>query len=126
MSLMAFSAGLAVIVIVSMFWLLRRDRLPVMHSLWWLIVAVLIGILGLFPNLIDLAAARVGVAYPPSLLFIVAIVVLLIKLLMADIDLSKDRRRLMRMAQKMALLEEEIDQLKAARRNREDADVSVR
>ncbi|TVS10738.1 MAG: DUF2304 family protein, partial [Wenzhouxiangella sp.] len=51
--------------------------------------------------------------YPPSLLFIVAILVLLIKLLLEDVDVSHDRRRLLRLAQKVALLEEEIGRLKA-------------
>lgn len=112
MSLTWFSASLAATVILAIFWLLRRDRLPVMHSLWWLSVAALIGLLGLFPGLIDRAAGWVGVAYPPSLLFIVAILVLLLKVLLEDIDVSHDRRRLLRLAQKVAMLEEDLEQLK--------------
>ncbi|NDY96312.1 DUF2304 domain-containing protein [Wenzhouxiangella limi] len=106
-----FSAILAGVVVLSIFWLLRRDRLPVMHSLWWLSVAGLIGLLGLFPRLIDRVADWVGVAYSPSLLFMVAILVLLIKVLLEDVDVSQDRRRLLRLAQKVAMLEEQIEQL---------------
>ena len=109
-----FSALLAGVVVLSIFWLLRRDRLPVMHSLWWLCVAGLIGILGLFPRLIDQAAEWVGVAYAPSLLFMVAILVLLIKVLLEDVDVSHDRRRLLRLAQKVAMLEEDIERLRQA------------
>lgn len=72
----------------------------------------MIGLLGLFPRLIDEAAGWVGVAYPPSLLFIVAILVLLIKVLLEDVEGSHDRRRLLRLAQKVAMLEEEIERLK--------------
>ena len=108
-----FSASLAAVVVLAIFWLLRRDRLPVMHSLWWLSVAGLIAALGLFPRLIDRAAEWVGVAYPPSLLFIVAILVILIKVLLEDIDVSHDRRRLLRLAQKVAILEEALERLKA-------------
>ncbi|MFW6341122.1 MAG: DUF2304 domain-containing protein [Wenzhouxiangella sp.] len=111
MSLQMFSALLAGLVVVAIFWLLRRDRLPVMHSLWWLCVAGLIGLLGLFPRLIDVAAGFVGVAYSPSLLFIVAILVLLIKVLLEDVDVSRDRRRLLRLAQKVAMLEERLERL---------------
>ena len=106
-----FSALLAGVVVLSIFWLLRRDRLPVMHSLWWLCVAGLIGILGLFPRLIDQAADWVGVAYAPSLLFMIAILVLLIKVLLEDVDVSHDRRRLLRLAQKVAMLEEQIERM---------------
>lgn len=112
MSLNWFSASLAALVVVAIFWLLRRDRLPVMHSLWWLAVATLIALLGIFPRLIDQAAALVGVAYPPSLLFVVAILVLLIKVLLEDVDVSHDRQRLLRLAQKVAILEEELERLK--------------
>lgn len=111
MSLQMFSGFLAALVVVAIFFLLRRDRLPVMHSLWWLSVAGLIGLLGFFPRLIDVAAGWVGVAYSPSLLFIVAILVLLLKVLLEDVDVSHDRRRLLRLAQKMAMLEEKIEQL---------------
>ena len=109
-----FSASLAALVVVAIFWLLRRDRLPVMHSLWWLLVAALIALLGIFPRLIDEAAALVGVAYPPSLLFVVAILVLLLKVLLEDVDVSRDRQRLLRLAQKVAILEEEVEHLKVS------------
>jgi len=115
-----FSASLAALVVVAIFWLLRRDRLPVMHSLWWLVVAALIALLGIFPRLIDEAAAMVGVAYPPSLLFVVAILVLLLKVLLEDVDVSHDRQRLLRLAQKVAILEEELERLKESGRSSVD------
>lgn len=114
MSLNGFSAVLAALVLAAIFWLLRRDRLPVMHALWWLVVAALIAVLGLFPRLIDQAAALVGVAYPPSLLFVVAILVLLVKLLLEDGDVSRDRQRLLRLGQQVAMLQEELERLKAS------------
>lgn len=114
MSLNGFSAVLAALVLAAIFWLLRRDRLPVMHALWWLVVAALIAVLGLFPRLIDQAAALVGVAYPPSLLFVVAILVLLVKLLLEDVDVSRDRQRLLRLGQQVAMLQEELERLKAS------------
>jgi hypothetical protein len=114
MSLPVFSAILAGMVVLAIFWLLRRDRLPVMHSLWWLSVAGLIALLGLFPRAIDIAANWVGVAYSPSLLFITAILVLLIKVLLEDVDVSRDRRRLLRLAQKVAMLEERLENLEPA------------
>lgn len=114
MSLNWFSVSLAAVVVVAIFWLLRRDRLPIMHSLWWLLVAALIALLGIFPRLIDQAAAMVGVAYPPALLFVVAILVLLLKVLLDDVDASRDRQNLLRLAQKVAILEEELERLKGS------------
>lgn len=112
MSLAWFSglAGAAMVMVI--FVLLRRDRLPIMHSVWWLAVAGLILLLGFRPRLIDQAAQLVGVDYPPSLLFVVAILVLFIKVLLEDVDVSQDRRRILNLVQKVGILEEQIQRLK--------------
>lgn len=111
-SLGLFSVVVAVLMVLVIFWLLRRDRFPIMHSVWWLSVALLVLLLGFFPQLIDHAASWVGITYPPSLLFIVAILVLLIKALLEDVDVSHDRRRILDLVQKVGMLEEQVNQLK--------------
>ena len=107
-----FAEVLSLAGIVLIVWLIRRDRLPISHAIWWLTVAVIIAILGFFPNLLDLLARAVGISYPPSLLFILAIITLLIKVLLEDLEVSTNRRRLLRLAQKTSILEEEIRQLR--------------
>ena len=107
-----FAEILALSVIVLIIWLIRRDRLPISHAIWWLSVASIIAVLGFFPGLIDTVAGVVGIRYPPSLLFILAILTLLIKVLLEDLEVSTNRRRLLRLAQKTAILEEEIRQLR--------------
>ena len=112
MTMNSFFVTLGLLVAVTILVLIRRDRLVVMHSIWWLIIAAVVLLLALFPELVDLAARKVGITYPPSLLFMFAILVVLIKLLMSDIDRSHDRRRLLLMAQRLALLESKIEQNK--------------
>ena len=50
-------------------------------------------------------SAGAGIAYPPALLFLVAIVVLVIKALFGDIELTKLRRDVRRLNQRIALIE---------------------
>lgn len=107
-----FAEILAIAMVVLILVLIRRDRLPISHSLWWLTVSALIAVFGLFPGLIDKFAGWVGIAYPPSLLFMLAILTLLIKVLLEDLEVSTNRRRLLRLAQKTAMLEEEIRALR--------------
>ncbi|MDA3932755.1 MAG: DUF2304 domain-containing protein [Gammaproteobacteria bacterium] len=102
---------LAVVVAVLMLWLIRRDRLPVSHSLWWLGAAFVILAFGIFPGLIDTIAAFFGVSYAPSIAFIIAILILIIKALLEDLEVSKTRRRQIRMAQKLSILEHRLEQL---------------
>ena len=107
-----FAEILALAVIVLIVWLIRRDRLPISHAIWWLAVAAIIAVFGFFPHLLDTLARNVGISYPPSLLFILAILTLLIKVLLEDLEVSTNRRRLLRLAQKTAMLEEEVRRMR--------------
>ncbi|MBL39612.1 MAG: hypothetical protein CMP07_14525 [Xanthomonadales bacterium] len=110
--LQVFAGALGIAMAALIVWMIRRDRLPVSHSLWWLTVSVLIALFGLAPGLLDALASTVGVAYAPSLLFVLAILTLLIKVLLEDLELTTNRRRLLRLAQKTAILEEQVRQLR--------------
>lgn len=85
--------------------LLRRDHLQVAHGLFWLVVASIGALFGLWPRLIDTLASWAGIAYPPALLFLLAAIVLLIKALHADILNTRLEREVRRLNQRLSLLE---------------------
>ena len=119
MGISGFLVGLGLFVALMIFLLIRRDRLVVMHSVWWLGIALMIVVLALFPELVDLGAKAVGITYPPSLLFMSAILILVIKLLLSDIDRSHDRRRLLLLAQKVSMLEAKLKEADSTQINDE-------
>lgn len=86
-------------------WLLRRDHLHLSHGLFWLAVAVMAATLGLWPSLIDHLAALAGISYPPALLFLTAVIVLLIKTLHTDIMNTRIERQVKRLNQRLAMYE---------------------
>lgn len=112
MTFQIFVGLLALAVVIMILWLIRHERLPINRSLWWIAVALVIGVFGLFPQLVDQLAQLVGVNYPPALLFTLAILTLLIKLLLEDMEVAAQQRRILRLAQKTAILEEKIRELK--------------
>lgn len=85
--------------------LVRRDHLYIRQGVFWIGIALLSLGLAVWPHLIDSLGGALGIAYPPTLLFLVAIVVLVVKALLADIALTKVRRDLRRLNQRIALLE---------------------
>ncbi len=93
--------GLAMVIL----WLLRRDHLHLMHGLFWLVVAAFAAVLGVWPGLIDQLARVAGIFYPPALLFLAAAIILLIKVLHADILNTRLQREVRRLNQRLALLE---------------------
>lgn len=96
--------GLAVVIL----YLVRRDHLYLLHGLFWVVVAVFAAVLGAWPGLIDGLAKVAGISYPPTLLLLLAVVLLLIKALHADMVNTRIERDVRRLNQRLALLEAEF------------------
>jgi len=92
---------------ISILYLVRRDHLYIRQGVFWILIAAGSLLLGSWPQLVDRAGDVLGVAYPPTLLFLAAIVVLVIRALFGDIAITKLRRDLRRLNQRIALLETE-------------------
>jgi hypothetical protein len=102
-TVLVMAIGLA----VGILYLVRRDHIYIRQGLFWVVVAVVSVALGSWPTAIDRVGEALGVAYPPSLLLLAAVLVLMIKGLLADIGLTKLRRDMRRLNQRIALLEAE-------------------
>lgn len=93
--------GLAAVILL----LVRRDHLYLLHGLFWILVAGAAAVLGVWPGLIDRLAAVVGISYPPALLLLVAVVIVLVKTLHTDIVNTRVERDVRRLNQRLAILE---------------------
>lgn len=96
----------------TILYLVRRDHLHGPYAYWWLTVAVATVLFGAKPGLIDLLADLAGIAYAPTLLFSLAIGAMLIKMLKGDIERSRHERKIRRLAQHLAILDEENRRLR--------------
>lgn len=96
--------GLAVVIL----YLVRRDHLYLLHGLFWVVVAAVAALLGAWPGLVDAMAKVVGISYSPALLLLLAIMVLFVKVLHADIVNTRMERDVRRLNQRLALLEVEL------------------
>jgi drug/metabolite transporter (DMT)-like permease len=109
------SAALGLAIAGAILWLIYKDRLHTRHAVWWSGVALAVMGLGIFPHLVDWLAQRLGIAYPPILGITAAIGVILVKMLVQDLEHSRQERLLRRLIQRVAILEAELKQ--AARSN---------
>jgi len=101
---------LAFFVVGAIIWLIRRDRIHPRKAVGWLILAFVIGVLGLFPQISDSLAARLGVSYPPTLILVLSFIVLLIKLLRMDIATTREQRRVKMLSQRLSVLEKRLEE----------------
>jgi len=104
-SLQTSTTLLGVLLALFILYLIRRDHLYLMHGLLWSCVAAATALLGIWPGLIDNLARWAGFAYPPSLLLLLACILLLLKALHADILCTRLESDVRRLNQRLALLE---------------------
>ena len=109
------SALIGVGIAAAILFLVRRDHLHGPYAFWWLFVAVATTLLGLFPSIVDMLGRLTGIAYPPVLALILALAMILLRMLRVDIDRSRHERDTRRLTQKIALLEQELSQLRSQR-----------
>ena len=108
-------AGLLLLVVLE---LVRRRRLLERYALLWLFSAAVVLLLGAWTGLLQDIADAAGIAYPPSALFGVAFLFVLVLLLHFSVAVSKLTDQTKVLAQRLALLEEEQRAAKQQRRGR--------
>jgi len=91
--------------------LIRKDHLHVRFGLLWVAAAIAFGLLGLFPSLFDSFAKFMGIARPPILALTIAVVVLVLKILVMDLERSRNVIRMQRLVQRIGLLESDLREM---------------
>jgi len=87
---------------------IRRGLLKEKYSVLWLAATVVIAVLSFKKELLDYLASIFGIAYPPSLLFIVAFIFVLLITLHFSVIISIQHEKNKRMVQELALLREAL------------------
>jgi hypothetical protein len=86
--------------------MVRRRKLREEYSILWLFGSLAILVLSLKQNWLISIAHAVGIAYPPSFLFLVGILFIILILIHFSIAISKLHQMNKKMAQEMALMKE--------------------
>jgi hypothetical protein len=86
-------------------WLVRKNHLHGPYAIWWIVVAIGVILLGLFPEVVNPVAMWLGVSYPPILAIVIALAAMLVKILTMDLERTRQEIALRRLAQRLAMLE---------------------
>jgi hypothetical protein len=98
----------AVILLLVIFELIRSRRLQERYALLWLLTGIVIFVLAIWRSLLGKASDLVGIAYPPSALFVLAAFFILLVLLHYSTVISKLSDQNQILAQRLALLENRL------------------
>ncbi len=101
---------LSVVLLLYILEMVRRRRLREEYSLLWLFGSVVILLLSIKQSWLVYLAQAVGIAYPPSFLFLVGILFVMLILIHFSIAISKLHQMNKRMAQEIALLKRQAEE----------------
>jgi hypothetical protein len=98
----------AVLLLALIFELIRRRRLQERYALLWLLTAFVLLVFSVWRDALRLVAEQVGIAYPPSALFVIASFFILVVLLHYSTVISELAEKNLALAQRLALLENRL------------------
>jgi hypothetical protein len=115
LDILAITASLIVMVFVVE--AIRRSSLNARYALLWLGAGAALLLFSLYRPLLHWAAGLLGIGYPPSLLFGLAFLFVLLIMLHYSLVISSHRDSIRRLAQTVALLRREIEAQRDATRS---------
>jgi hypothetical protein len=110
-----FAALAALLLLILIFELVRSRRLQERYALLWLATGVVILFFALWRGALSRFADLIGIAYPPSALFVLASFFILVVLLHYSTVISELSERNLALAQRLALLEQRLKETIEAR-----------
>ena len=90
----------------------RKKTFSIKESFWWVVGAVIMLLLAIFPYSIDWFAKKLNISYPPSLLFIICIVFLLFQNFRDSKRISELQIKTIELAQELAIVKEKVNRHK--------------
>lgn len=88
----------------------KKKKFFEQESFFWVIGALVVLILALFPGVIILLANLIGVEYAPSLLFLIAIIFILYLLFRQSKQVSLLKEQVKDLGQKLVVMQKMIDE----------------
>lgn len=90
----------------------KKSTLSIKESFYWFVGTIFMLILSIFPNIIDWLAQIIGVSYPPSLLFIICIVFLVLMIFRCSKKISDQNEKIRYLIQEVSILKENNNEKK--------------
>jgi hypothetical protein len=112
-----FAAIASILLLAVIFELIRSRRLQERYALLWVMTAVVLLVFALWRDALGVLSRTVGIAYPPSALFLLAAFFILLVLLHYSTVISELAERNLMLAQRIALLEQKVKETEAPPRS---------
>jgi len=103
-----FAAIASILLLAVIFELIRSRRLQERYALLWMATGLVLLVFSVWRDGLNVLSRTVGIAYPPSALFLLASLFILVVLLHYSTVISELAERNLMLAQRIALLEQKL------------------
>ena len=115
MTAQILGAVASIVTFVFVFSLLRRGVLREKYAVLWLLFSAAALFFSIFPGALVWLSSTIGVAEPVNLLFFLTVVLLVLVAVQLSYELSRHEARIRRLAEEVALLDQQLRQVKEDR-----------
>lgn len=102
------SLSISLTIFFFVVWLIKERRLREKYALLWLFTSLFIILLTISRRILEITALSVGISYPPSLLFLIGVLFLLMVAIGQSVSLSRLTQSNHKLAQEVALLRKTV------------------
>ncbi len=103
---------LAALVIIYMIVSIRKNKLSVTNSFFWILFCICMLVLSIFPKSLDWLAKLVGITYPPALFLTIAAVILFILNFIHSKKIEVLNKKVTDLAQELSVVKEKVNEKK--------------
>ena len=86
---------------------IRRSQMQIEYALFWICMSLMLMVMAAFPEILFWATGKLGFMSTSNLVFVIIIGILLLKVFMMTIELSKLEQKVQNLVQQLAINEKE-------------------
>jgi hypothetical protein len=96
---------ISALVLVYVLYKIRASKINIVDSIFWIVFAVLLILLAVFPQISGFFSALVGIRTPLNFVLVFIIALLLLKVFLMSIQVSQQNEKIKELAQRIAFEE---------------------
>ncbi len=101
---------ISILVMLFIILSVKKSTLSIKESFYWFVSTILMLILSIFPGIIDWLAKIIGVSYPPSLLFVLCIIFLVLMIFRCSKKIADQNEKIRYLIQEVSILKGSNDE----------------
>ena len=109
----------AVLTLLVMLWQIRKKKVQIDSTIFWIIFAFILVLMAVFPNIVSRFARLLGIISPANLVMAGIILILIIKMFLMTLEISEMKTKLRQLAQTTAL-KKEIEEFRMQEKDTKD------